>query len=242
VLAAERHVERIQAGGIPAPSERWGLTPHGWGNGLGDICGWHEHGYEKVGYFVRGTIVFRTAGGDIELGPGDKMVLSPHTPHAATVGAQGVRCIEASRPPGDRWAAQRHQTVFPQFPAHIAFVGLLSSGLEGHLPRAVGPGYVCPTGSWTSWRAARPAERWRACLPGAFPADLGPLWYQGLVGTRGLAQLRHGLPSCLGSWPPSTPADQSHPQGRRGELFEYDAERGELILGLTEPAGTRRQL
>jgi len=53
-------------------------------------------------YCVRGQIVFHTASGDIELGPGDKMVLPPHTPHAATVGAQGVRCLEAPRQPGDR--------------------------------------------------------------------------------------------------------------------------------------------
>ncbi len=31
------------------------------------------------------------AGGDIELGPGDKMVLPPHTSHAATVGPAGAR-------------------------------------------------------------------------------------------------------------------------------------------------------
>ena len=46
---------------------------------------------------LRGRIVFHTAGGDIELGPGDKMVLPPHIAHAATVGAEGVRCIEAPR-------------------------------------------------------------------------------------------------------------------------------------------------
>jgi mannose-6-phosphate isomerase-like protein (cupin superfamily) len=73
------------------------LSPHGWGNGPCDTYGWHEHGYEKVLYCVRGRIVFHTASGDIRLGPGDKMVLPPHTAHAATVGAEGVRCIEASR-------------------------------------------------------------------------------------------------------------------------------------------------
>ena len=46
---------------------------------------------------MRGRIVFHTATGDIELGPGYKMVLPPHTAHAATVGAEGVRCIEAPR-------------------------------------------------------------------------------------------------------------------------------------------------
>jgi quercetin dioxygenase-like cupin family protein len=48
-------------------------------------------------YCVRGRIVFCTASGDIELGAGDKMVFPPHTAHAVTVGAEGVRCIEASR-------------------------------------------------------------------------------------------------------------------------------------------------
>ena len=33
-----------------------GLSPHGWGN----TYGWHEHGYEKVLYCVRGRIVFHS--------------------------------------------------------------------------------------------------------------------------------------------------------------------------------------
>ena len=82
---------------IAARMRAEGLSPHGWGNGPGDIYGWHEHGYEKVLYCVRGRIVFHTAGGDIELGPGDKMVLPPHAALAATTGAEGVRCIEAPR-------------------------------------------------------------------------------------------------------------------------------------------------
>jgi quercetin dioxygenase-like cupin family protein len=74
-----------------------GLSPHGWGNAPGDTYGRHEHDYEKVLYCVRGRIVFHTDTGDIDLGPGDRMVLRPRIPHAATVGAEGVRCIEAPR-------------------------------------------------------------------------------------------------------------------------------------------------
>jgi quercetin dioxygenase-like cupin family protein len=74
-----------------------GLAPHGWGNAPGDTYGWHEHNYEKVLYCVRGRIVFHTSSGDADLGPGDRLVLPPHTPHAATVGAEGVHCLEASR-------------------------------------------------------------------------------------------------------------------------------------------------
>ncbi len=76
-----------------------GLSPHGWGNAPHDSYGWHEHSYEKVLYCVRGQITFHTKDGDIPLGPGDQMVLAPHTPHAATVGPGGVRCLEAPRRP-----------------------------------------------------------------------------------------------------------------------------------------------
>jgi hypothetical protein len=41
--------------------------------------------------------MFRTGRGDADLGPGDQLVLPPRTGHAATVSADGVRCIEASR-------------------------------------------------------------------------------------------------------------------------------------------------
>lgn len=74
-----------------------GLSPHGWDNAPGDTYDWHEHSYEKVLYCARGRIMFHTGAGDTDLGPGDRMVLPPHTPHAATVGTEGVRCIEAAR-------------------------------------------------------------------------------------------------------------------------------------------------
>lgn len=74
-----------------------GLRPQGWGNAPGDTYGQHEHGYEKVLYCVRGGIVFHTDVGDLALGPGDRLVLPPHTVHSATVGSHGVRCVEAAR-------------------------------------------------------------------------------------------------------------------------------------------------
>ena len=83
-MGADAAVER-QDGPPPGEEEiaarmrAEGLSPYEWGNGPGDTYSWHEHGYEKVLYCVRGQIVFHTAGGDIELGPGDKMVLPPHT-------------------------------------------------------------------------------------------------------------------------------------------------------------------
>jgi len=72
-----------------------GMRPHGWDNRPGDRYGWHEHAYHKVLYCVRGTITFHVPGADLLLRQGDRLDLPPGTPHAATVGAEGVRCVEA---------------------------------------------------------------------------------------------------------------------------------------------------
>jgi len=68
-----------------------------WGNGPGDTTGAHTHGYHKVLFCLSGSIVFHTDQGDLELRPGDRLDLEPGTRHAATVGSDGVECIEASR-------------------------------------------------------------------------------------------------------------------------------------------------
>jgi quercetin dioxygenase-like cupin family protein len=73
-----------------------GLSPHSWANAPHDSYGWHQHGYTKVLYCVQGGIVFHTAEGDFALGPGDRLVVPAGTPHAATVGDMGVRCVEAA--------------------------------------------------------------------------------------------------------------------------------------------------
>jgi len=69
---------------------------------------------------VRGRILSQTTDGDIEPGPQTRMVLPPHTRHVAAVGADGVRCIEASRqrrPPTD---SRRRQLRLLSIPGHIA--------------------------------------------------------------------------------------------------------------------------
>ena len=76
-----------------------GLDPHGWSNAPGDRYGWHRHDYHKVLYCVSGSIVFHTrSDGDIELRAGDRLDVEPGTDHAATVGDDGVECVEAPRP------------------------------------------------------------------------------------------------------------------------------------------------
>jgi quercetin dioxygenase-like cupin family protein len=72
-------------------------SPRVWGNTPGDRYGRHSHDYHKVLFCLSGSIVFHTDDGDVELAPGDRLDLEPRTPHAATVGPDGVECIEASR-------------------------------------------------------------------------------------------------------------------------------------------------
>lgn len=72
-----------------------GLEARRWGNGPGDRYGWHDHPYTKILYCVKGSITFHTSGGDLRLGPGDRLDIPPHTNHAATVGPDGVWCVEA---------------------------------------------------------------------------------------------------------------------------------------------------
>ena len=91
------------AGGMPNRDEiegvfqREGLSPRAWSNAPGDTYEWHDHAYHKVLYCVTGSIVFHTRDGDLELRAGDRLDLDPGTAHAATVGSDGVQCLEAAR-------------------------------------------------------------------------------------------------------------------------------------------------
>ena len=82
---------------ISARFEEEGLSPHTWGNGPNYEYGWHSHGYHKVLYCVSGGIVFHTKDGDFGLRPGDRLDVEPGVSHAATVGPEGVECMEAAR-------------------------------------------------------------------------------------------------------------------------------------------------
>ncbi|MGH2820754.1 MAG: cupin domain-containing protein [Actinomycetota bacterium] len=96
------HVTR---NGGPAPTkqalestfESEGLSPSWWGNRPGDTYGWHAHDYHKVLFCATGSIVFHTRNGDLELHPGDRLDVEPGTEHAATVGPDGVECVEGPR-------------------------------------------------------------------------------------------------------------------------------------------------
>jgi hypothetical protein len=70
--------------------------PRFWANAPGDRYGRHEHGYHKILFCLKGSIVFHTDDGDVELVAGDRLDLEPGTAHGATVGPQGCGCVEAS--------------------------------------------------------------------------------------------------------------------------------------------------
>lgn len=74
-----------------------GLSPYRWGNSPGDRYPAHEHSYHKVLYCLTGSITFSIAGTDLQLLPGDRLDLDPRTQHEATVGPEGVTCLEANR-------------------------------------------------------------------------------------------------------------------------------------------------
>jgi hypothetical protein len=72
-----------------------GLAPRWWSNDSNYRYGYHEHHYHKVLYCVSGSIVFHTEAGDFALSPGDRLDVEAGTSHAATVGPEGVTCVEA---------------------------------------------------------------------------------------------------------------------------------------------------
>ena len=84
-------------GAIEARFRDEGLSPHGWGNAPGDRYGRHAHDFHKVLYCLSGSITFHTDEGDVDLRPGDRLDVEPGTDHWATVGPEGVECLEAPR-------------------------------------------------------------------------------------------------------------------------------------------------
>jgi mannose-6-phosphate isomerase-like protein (cupin superfamily) len=82
--------------------QQQGLSPYSWSNGPGDTYAVHSHSYEKVLYCVRGSIRFvlpdqPDTSKNIDLTPGDCMILPVGMRHSASVGPQGVTCLEATR-------------------------------------------------------------------------------------------------------------------------------------------------
>lgn len=78
-------------------SER--LSPYAWSNGPNFAYSPHTHSYTKVLYVVRGSIMFHLpdSGEDIHMEAGDRLELPARVLHAATVGPEGVTCLESAK-------------------------------------------------------------------------------------------------------------------------------------------------
>lgn len=101
----------MSAEGLHARLEAEGLRPSAWGNGPGDRYGAHSHDYDKVLVASTGSIVFHLVeeGRDVELRAGERLDLPARTRHAATVGGEGVSCLEAHLPAGSLAPLARHR-------------------------------------------------------------------------------------------------------------------------------------
>ncbi|MEX2546621.1 MAG: cupin [Chloroflexota bacterium] len=90
-----------------------GLMASEWRNGPAEMYAEHRHGYDKVLVARAGSITFRLAelGREIELRSGERLELPAETLHDATVGPQGVVCLEAHLPAGSLAPAPVHLTA-----------------------------------------------------------------------------------------------------------------------------------
>lgn len=73
------------------------LRPKRWSRSSGEDFAVHTHSYNKILFCVQGgiTITLPDLKEQITLNPGDRFVLPSNILHSATVGAEGVSCIEA---------------------------------------------------------------------------------------------------------------------------------------------------
>jgi len=90
-----------------------GLRPSAWGNGPGDTYSAHRHAYDKVLVAMDGSITFHLAelAQDVVLGAGERLDLPAGTLHAATVGPDGVSCLEAHLAAGTLADGPRHHAT-----------------------------------------------------------------------------------------------------------------------------------
>ena len=76
-----------------------GYAVHAWANGPDFWYPVHEHAYEKIIVVLKGSITFYLPADkrEVPLKTGDRLVLAPHAAHSASVGPEGVRCLEGHR-------------------------------------------------------------------------------------------------------------------------------------------------
>jgi quercetin dioxygenase-like cupin family protein len=91
-----RQAEGQSTRDMEAALQREGLAPFRWGNAPGFHYPPHRHDCDSVIVCVAGSITFHVEGGDTELRPGERVELPAGVEHAATVGPDGVECLEGT--------------------------------------------------------------------------------------------------------------------------------------------------
>jgi quercetin dioxygenase-like cupin family protein len=71
----------------------------------------HSHPNEQLGMVVRGSVSFRIAEEERELGPGDTWLIPPNTPHEVHTGPGGAVVIDVFAPGRSDWAALERADV-----------------------------------------------------------------------------------------------------------------------------------
>jgi ARD/ARD' family len=102
VIVTRRQGSPLSREDAEATLRREGIAAEAWQNGPDYRYIPHDHPYTKVLYCIIGNIYFHvhdSGGGvhDVSLEPGDRLELDPGIVHAATVGPNGVICVEGAR-------------------------------------------------------------------------------------------------------------------------------------------------
>ena len=101
----------MTSGDLEARLRAEGVSASTWGNGPGDRYSAHSHGFDKLLVATHGSITFHLTdlGRDVLLGAGERLELPAGTVHAATVGVDGVTCLEGHLPAGALADGLRHR-------------------------------------------------------------------------------------------------------------------------------------
>jgi hypothetical protein len=76
-----------------------GYALHTWSNGAGFWYPVHDHPYQKIIVVLKGSITFYLPEEmrEVVMKTGDRLELVPGTEHSATVGSDGVTCLEGQK-------------------------------------------------------------------------------------------------------------------------------------------------
>ena len=98
-------LERIAWSGSGAPTEAAlrrrleseGFSVFGWRDAAGATYSAHAHDHDESIWVVAGEMTFVAGGGELRLGPGDRLMLPGGTVHTARAGPEGATYLIGER-------------------------------------------------------------------------------------------------------------------------------------------------